>query len=213
MEGLVFDPQTIDIRHLADYNPVYRWWSVVEAKTWLRLKIYLPAQVLTGHAYYPYHQRLLDLLNGVWPEALESRAEFLPLSEITIQYASGKEDTVATAFVNKGNILLVRLLESNHIGERGKESRHKPYPFVEKTPVAVKLYLLSYTLTAQMHCARGERVWDVLNRGPRFLPLTDVELVPASGSRESGIAFMAVNKGHIISVEETGTPLMGAHSA
>jgi len=83
---------------------------------------------------------------------------------------------------------------------------HKPYPFVGKSSTAVRLYLPSFTLTGQMQCAKGKRVWDVLNLGMRFLPLTDVEIYPSAGSSESGVSFIAVNKSQVLSLEELGTP-------
>ena len=180
----------------------------MDKETWLWMKLYTPTQVLMGYAYYPYQQRLLDLLNSAWPGALEHLAEFLPLSEVAIQYPDGREERAPTAFVNKASVQLVRALEENRSNELGTEAGHRPYPFIEKLPVVVKLHLPAYYLTGRIHCARGERVWDVLNHGPRFLPLTDVDMMPEWGSPENGLSFMAVNKGHIINAEETGTPLM-----
>ncbi len=179
--------------------------------TWLRLKIYTPTQVLIGYAYYPHQQRLLDLLNGVSVGALESRAEFLPLSEVTVHSPGGGEEAVPISFVNKANIHLVRALDEDRVRGHAGKTGHKPYPFIEKLSIAVALHLPSYTLTAQMHCAKGERVWDVLNIGPRFLPLTNVEICPSTGSSESGVSFVAVNKGQILSLEEVGIPLMESH--
>jgi len=53
-----------------------------------------------------------------------------------------------------------------------------------------------------MHCAGGQRVSDVVNLPLRFLPITSVEICPAVGSSQSGVGFLAVNKGQIILLEE-----------
>jgi len=63
-----------------------------------------------------------------------------------------------------------------------------------------------YTLTGQMHCSERRRVVDVLlNSELRFLALTNVEICPVAGKSESGISFLAVNKGQILSLAELGT--------
>jgi len=59
-----------------------------------------------------------------------------------------------------------------------------------------------YTLTGQIQCAERKRVVDVLNSELRFFALTNVEICPLAGSRESGISFQAVNKGQILSLAE-----------
>lgn len=56
----------------------------------------------------------------------------------------------------------------------------------------------------QMHCAKIEHAWDVLNSKLRFLSLTNVEIYPSAGGSESGVSFIAVNKGQIQSLEEVG---------
>ena len=64
-----------------------------------------------------------------------------------------------------------------------------------------KKELPCYTLTGQMHCAKGQRLLDLLNMGERFLALTNVEILAAEGTSELGISFLAVNKEQIIYLE------------
>ena len=59
-----------------------------------------------------------------------------------------------------------------------------------------------YGVTGCMHCAEGQRVSDVVNLPLRFIPLTNVEICPSVGISESGIGFVAVNKGQVILLEE-----------
>ena len=100
------------------------------------------------------------------------------------------------ACLNKASILFVREFEAGEI-----RPRPKGYPYVIKSAVGVRLYLPFYTLTGQMHCARGERTSDVLNQPLMFLPLTNVEIIPSVGRSES-VGFIAVNKGQLILLEE-----------
>lgn len=173
--------------------------QTVEEK-WVKVQIYTPAHICTG--YVNYRQgRLLDSLNGISVGGLRINKEFLPVSEVEMKSLLGGSDVkMQSTYSNKVNILFVREIKNGQTEDLVGQVRHKPYPFVDKSSTVVKLYLPSFTLTGQMHCAQGERVWDVLNSGLMFLPLTNVEIC-SSGS-ESGISFIAVNKGQILSLEE-----------
>lgn len=128
----------------------------------------------------------------------------MPLTEVTVHTLDGREVTVQSAYISNANILFAREIEEGQSRQLGREVEHKLYPFVSKSTVPVKLHVPPYTLTGQMHCVRGERVGDVLNSEPRFFSLTNVDIYPSAGGSESGVSFIAVNKGQIISLEELG---------
>ena len=173
---------------------------------WVKVQIYTPTHIWTAYACC-HQRRLLDFLNGVSVGGLRTNKEFLPVSEVEMKsLLDGSEVKVQSAYSNKANILFVREIESGQTRGLGGQVGHKPYPFVGKSSTVVRLYLPSYTLTGQMHCAKGERVWDVLNSELRFLPLANVEIYSSAGSSESGVSFIAVNKGQILCLEEVGTP-------
>lgn len=175
-------------------------------KKWVKVQIYTPTHICTGYANYR-QGRLLDFLNGVSVGGSRINKEFLPVSEVEMKsLLDGSDMTVQSAYLNKANILFVRAIEGGQTMGLGDQVGHKLYPFVGKSSTAVRLYLPSFTLTGQMHCAKGKRVWDVLNSELRFLPLTNVEIYPSAGSSESGVSFIAVNKSQVLSLEELGTP-------
>jgi len=169
---------------------------------WVKVQIYMPTHIYVGFTYCP-HERLLDSLNGV----VMPNEEFIILSDVKVRSPDGSETALPSAYVNKVNILFVREIERGETRGLGGKAGPKPYPFVPKLSAAVKVYMPFYTLKGEMHYAKGERVWDVLNSGRRFLPMTNAEISPSAGSSESGISFIAVNKEQILSLEEY-SPLM-----
>jgi len=164
--------------------------------------IYTPTYIFIGYVYHLHRQRLLDVLNGVSVGGLHTNEELLPVSEVVLDYPSEKEVAMRFALINKANILFVREAEHDLTRQSSKASDHKLYPLVDKIPVAAKLHMPDYTLIGQMHCAKGQWPSDLLNTGERFLALTNVEILPATGTSESGISFLAVNKEQIIYVEQ-----------
>jgi len=101
--------------------------------------------------------------------------------------------TRQSAHINKASILFVREIDNSQTkGEVG----HRPYPFVSKLSIAVRLYMPLYTLTGEMHCAWGQHLSDLLNKGVRFLAFTNVQIAPARGTDES-VSFVAINKAQI----------------
>lgn len=164
--------------------------------------IYTPTCIFVGYVYHLHRQRLLDILNGVSVGGLHTNEELLPVSEVVLDYPGGKEVAMRFALVNKANILFVREAEHDLTRQSSKENSHKLYPVVDKIPVTAKLHMPSYTLIGQMHCAKGQWPSDLLNMGERFLALTNVEMLSATGTSESGISFLAINKEQIIYVEQ-----------
>jgi hypothetical protein len=169
----------------------------------LKVRLYTSAHIVDGYIHVLSKQRLLDILNGVLRGALRSDEEFLQVSEAELCSSDGTKVTLQFAYINRANILFAREIEDGQTQGSGGEVRHKLYPFVSKSPAAVRLYMPLYTLSGQMHCAKGQRLSDVLNTRERFLALTNVQVASSGGSSES-VGFVAVNKQQIISLEEGG---------
>jgi len=167
-----------------------------------KVQIYTPTHICTGYVSCPRQRRLLDVLNGI----PFNSDEFLAVSEAEMRPPDGTGVTVQAAHINKANILFVKEIGDEHRGLGGQVG-HKVYPYVAK-PItkAVKLYMPLYTLSGQMHCRERRRVVDMLNSELRFFALTNVEICPLAGSSESGVSFVAVNKGQILSLAELETP-------
>jgi hypothetical protein len=176
------------------------------AKTAERLKVRLhtSAHIVDGYIHVLPKQRLLDILNGVLRGTLRTDEQFLQVSEAELCSLDGTKVTLQSAYINRANILFAREIEDVQTQGLGGEVRHKLYPFVSKSSISVRLCMPLYTLTGQMHCAEGQHLSDLLNRGERFLALTNVQIAPARGA-ESMVSFVAINKAQIISLEEVET--------
>lgn len=159
--------------------------------------------VCTGYIDVPPHRRLLDVLNGIPLGELRVDEEFLPVSEARISSLDGgSEVTVQNAYLNRAKILFVKEVGGEETRGLGDEVAPEQYPFVDKLSAPIRLLTPLFTLTGRMYCAKNQRLRDVLNWTPRFLPLTDVNICPAGGESESGVSFVAVNKEQIIFAQE-----------
>jgi len=168
-------------------------------KEQLKVCVYTPTCMLSGHTHCLQGQRLLDLLNSVVMGALRLGADFLPVTEATSHNLDGTETTTQFALINKSNILFVSEIEPQ--AEPSTEAGIKLLPTIGKSLIIVKFYIPPYTLSGQMHCAKGQRLSDLLNTKDTFLPMTNVDIVPASGIRQSAV-FVAINKKQINYAEE-----------
>ena len=163
-----------------------------------KIQVYEAHHIFMG--YVTCQKRLLDVLNG----SLGVDMKFLPMGQVECSaVVTGEVVTVPSAYINKANILFVKDYSAGsqtgpYIRPIG---RPKLYPFISKSPITVRVFLPFYTLTGQMHCAKGKGVEDALDSGLRFLPMTDVEISPGG---EPPASFVAVNKGQILSVEPVG---------
>lgn len=170
------------------------------SKEGLKVWIYTPTYIISGYFSHFTQQRLLDLLNGVAVGGLHEDKEFLPVLGATIHPPDGVEATIQCSCINKAQILFVIEAETAEAREFGGKVVHN-LPVVNKTPVVVELHVPGYTLSGQMHCAKGQRLSDLLNEDNTFIPMTNVDIIFSSGNSQSA-AFVAVNKEQIICVQE-----------
>lgn len=175
---------------------------------WLAVKLYMQTQVLSGFFYHPYEERLLDLLNGISVRRPEGQGRFLELSDVTIEYTDGEKERLPAAYINKAIIQLATTPDGDSARGIGAKVGPKPYPFVEKSPVPVRLRTPAYTVTGSMHRASNQRAWHVLEERPMFLPLTTVEIRTLANVIVAKVPFVAANRDQILSLEEEETPLL-----
>jgi hypothetical protein len=130
---------------------------------------------------------------------LRDDTDFLPVTEATSHTLNDTETTTQFALINKAKILFISEIKQH--GEPSTEASYNIPPAVGKSLIIAKLHIPSYILSGQMHCAKGQRLSDLLNAKDKFLPMTNVDIVPSSGIRQSAV-FVAVNKAQIIYAEE-----------
>jgi len=162
--------------------------------------LYMQTQVLIGSVYELHEQRLLDLLNDVFVWRPGNSGKFLELSGVTTSHADGKKERLPTAYINKVTIQLATP-DGDSARGIGAKAGHKPYPFVEKSPLPVRLRLPAYVLIGSMHGTSGQRAWHVMEEKRMFLPLTNVRI----RARTNGIwwtaLFVAANREQILSID------------
>ena len=168
---------------------------------WLTVTVYMQTQVLTGFIYQPHQHRLLDLLNGVFIGRLDSGGRFVELSDAAISHADGRKERLPTAYINKATIQLV-VPDGDLARGIGAKVGPKPRPFVQKSPVLVRLQMPAYTLIGSVHCASGQKVRHVLQEKLVFLPVTNVKIRVLTNGIWRPALFAAVNREQILSVEE-----------
>jgi hypothetical protein len=171
--------------------------------TWLSVTLYMQKQFMTGFIRNPFKQRLLDLLNVILVRKDEQRGRFLELSEVTMYHADGKSERLSTAYVNRATIQLVTTSDVELSRGIGSKLGSRPYPFQDKVAVPIKLSTPAYEVVGNMHRISHQITWQVLEDRPIFLPVTDAEIRALTNDACVKVAFVAVNKEHILFLQQT----------
>ena len=158
----------------------------------------------TGTLRCDFSQRLIDALNeGMRTETLAKVVGFLPLVNVTMTGTPGDEQKFPRIYIAKNNIVFVA-----QIPDGRSEKPLRTYPFQGKPPVYVMVYAsgvsgVQYALNGRMYVDTGGQVIDTIESEVRFLPLTQVEIVPAPPGAHARFDFVALNREHIISICES----------
>jgi hypothetical protein len=170
------------------------------------IKLYMQTQVLIGNIYYAPtpEARLLDALNGLSDMGPVKHGRFLELTKVTIQHTTGREEKLDVAYINKSTVQLAGNMSGGVNTGRGIGGLDGPkaYPFVEKSPVPVRIETHDYLVTGNMYHVSYQKIWHVLEDAQIFLPLTHVQVSNRANGIRERIPFAAVNKEHILSLQE-----------
>ena len=169
------------------------------------IKLYMEKQVLTGCIYYAPtpEARLLDALNGLADMGPVKRGKFLELNDVTILHDDGRTEKIGVSYINRSTVILAATLDGANAGRGlGGQTGAKSYPYVEKTPVSVRLETQHYFITANLYRVDSQKVWYVLEDNQTFLPLTSARILNRARQTTESMPFLAVNKEHLISVHE-----------
>ena len=170
------------------------------AKTQLAVALYMETQVLTGFINHD-EERLSDLLNGVSIRR-EHRGRFVELSYVNIQHIDGREESLAISYINKATIQVATTIDGDLAKGIGGRVGVKPYPFIEKLPVTLRVRMPAYTVIGNMYCASRQMAWHTLEEKPVFLPLTNVNMCRSDNSHWWQASFAIVNTEKILSWQE-----------
>ena len=169
------------------------------------IKLYMQTQVVIGSiSYAPTPEaRLIDALNGVTDKGPVKKGRFLELTDVTNQHTDGSKEQLKISYINKSTIQLAVTLGDADSGRGiGAHDGPKLYPFVEKTPLPVHVKTSNYVIIGNMYHIRYQKVWIVLEDTALFLPITHAQVVTLSNGTIEMVPFVAVNKEHILSLQE-----------
>lgn len=169
------------------------------------IKLYMQTQILIGYIYYAPtpEARLLDALNGLSDMGPVKRGRFLELNNVTIQHNDNRREKLPVAYINKTTVQLAGTLGNADAGRGiGAHEGPKSYPFVEKSPVSVRIETQAYIINGNMYHVNYQKVWHVLEDTPLFLPLTHAEIYTVANDLREKVPFVAINKEHILSLQE-----------
>ena len=181
----------------------------MEEASWLKVTLCMPeSSIISGFTYIHDDERLLDILNGVVTRRVDSRSKSLEMVDVEISKPDGQEESRPTSYINKPAISLAATWEKN--GGRGyfAKTRYKEYPFVEKLKVPVHVQLSAFSLIGNMYLGPGQMASHLLEEQAEFLPMTNVKVQPLLNKLWSDIAFLAVNRRHVLSLEQEDVPLL-----
>jgi len=164
--------------------------------------LYIDAEVLIGFIRRPYEERLLDILNGILAGRPEDSSRFLEVIDITIRHPDGGRERLPVAYINKSTIQLTAVSDGDLARGIGGKVGYRYPPFVQKSPMVVRLCMPAYVLIGSMHCARGQRIWHVLQEKAMFLPVTNARIRAAANGIWWAAPFVAVNREQVLSLQE-----------
>ena len=168
----------------------------------LSITFYTKKGILNGSISLPRGARLLDLLNDSLADNQGNESAYIGLSDVTLSSEGGGKDTYNAIYITKSNLLMVAIPDYDMARGICAQLGTKSPPFVQKSPVRIRLEIQEYTLTGNIHCSDGETVLDVLNTESMFLPLTDAKIKTKQTDHWIPIAFLAVNNQEIFSAYE-----------
>ena len=169
------------------------------------IKLYMHTPVLIGNIHYTSTReaRLSDVLNGVSDTGPVRRGKFLELTDVTIRNRDGEEEKLKFSYINKSTVQLAVTLGGSDSGRStGENKGSRSYPFVEKSPMPVRIETHDYIVNGNMYCMNYQSIWQVLEDTPAFLPLTQVQVYTLANGAPEVFPFAAVNKEHILSLQD-----------
>jgi hypothetical protein len=127
------------------------------------IKLYSQIQVFIGNIHYNtsiLETRLSDALNGVSDTGPVRRGKFLELTDVTIRNGDGREEKLKFSYISKSTVQLAVTLGGSDSGKStGENKGSRSYPFVEKSPIPVRIETHDYIVNGNMYCMNYQSIW------------------------------------------------------
>lgn len=163
------------------------------------ITFYTKHGLLNGTISIPRGERLLDLLNDGLEDSKINENLYLVLSDVILSSESGIKDRYDAIYIAKSNLIMVATPSPDVARGICAQLGLKNPPYVEKSPVSIRLEIQNYTITGNLHCSDGETVLSVLNKPLKFLPITDAKIRANQTEHWVPVAFLAVNNKEVFS--------------
>ena len=168
----------------------------------IRITCYVQTQACSGFVNLLDNERLSDLLNKRFTNSLDDNNGFLQISDATMTLSDGSKDRLPDACINKAAIQFASIQEGDLARGLGVGVGPKSYPFIEKSPVRVRLRLPGCELVGNVHCTKGQTAYSLLKEKLKFLPLTQVKILTPDMANRWSASFAAVNRAQILVFRE-----------
>jgi len=169
------------------------------------ITFYTKHGLLNGTISVPRGERLLDLLNDGLEDNQINESLYLSLSNVILSSERGIKDRYDAIYIAKSNLIMVSTPERDVARGICAQLGLKDPPYVEKSPVSIRLEIQDYTITGNLHCSNGETILGVLNKPLRFLPMTDAKIRANQTEHWVPVDFLAVNNTEVFSVYTTSS--------
>ena len=170
----------------------------------IRITFYIQGQTCSGNIDLHDEERLLDFLNSRSDTSPEDNDGFLRISEMTMTLIDKSKDRIPEASIKKSAIKLLAIQEEDLARGLGAKPGPKSYPFVEKSPIPVKLHLQDCSIIGNMHCIASQDAYDLLEEPLSFIPITQARILTPDLSSWWKAPFVAVNRNQITIFSKEG---------
>lgn len=167
----------------------------------IAVTFYTQIELITGQVDQSHEERFSDILNNAALPRPEDSDRFLRIANARITRPGFGKQNLPAVFINKAVIQMAAMMETDLARGLGAKEGNKPYPFIPKSPVPVKVRLPNYEIMGSMYCAAGQGIEQVLEDKLMFLPLTSVKMRGLDSDVWQPAYFTAVNRGLILSLQ------------
>jgi len=159
------------------------------------VKAYTDTGIFTGVLSLPTGVRLSDFIN--------LPAQFLHFKN---EDDINNERTAAVDEIHL-NKKSINLLTTVNDDDKGGFTQKKKFPYVNKIPVSVKIYVNEYEINGNLFGLHEDSLTQMLERNQMFLPCTDVDIHNRHSDEKWHANFVAVNQNNISVLQKTHDPL------
>ena len=168
----------------------------------LRITFYVGRQACSGYIELHEEERLSDFLNSRFAKRQDSNDGFIKISDAAMTLQDNSKERLPEAIINRSAIQLMAIQEGDMARGLGAKPGPKSYPFVEKSPVLVRLHMQEFSVIGYMHCVAGQKTENLLEEKTMFIPLTQVKMLTPDMATWWKTPFAAVNREKITILSE-----------